>query len=1370
MRLVKTLIVALFCATVATGQTNKGGISGTVFDPNGAVVPGATVTLTNAGNNHQIVVITSESGAYSFSSLDPVTYNILVEAAGFKKVLLEKVKVDTATTAAVNITLETGSITQQVYISSDAQLINTESGTPSQTITERQIVEMPLNNRSVLDLVLTTPGATGVAGTEDPELDVGDTTIPAPGFNVNINGGRAGSTAILADGASNTGVGLARAVVTFSPDTVQEFTVQRSNFSAEFGQTGGGVVNLTTKSGNNDFNGLFYWYHRNPTFNAAPYTTQTNNRPLSRRRQHQFGLTFSGPVPLPRFGEGGPSLKSGRDKTFFFVAFEPRYYYDESPFTSNLPTEAMRRGDFNDVVAIDGGFAPRTIVNQFGLQSQIRDATLYNHYTVVNGNQLRFLTNPNGTLVTAFTPFANNIIPANLIDPTSRNVMQFFPDAGEWFLADGQLRNYASSTFIKDLERRFTLRLDHHVTSNNQMSFRYTQVPIRGDRGRANFEVGKDEINSGGTDYSWSKQLLLTDTHTFGSAVVNELRLNYTFGRFSKTLPPGFDPQGGRNLSTELGLPSITVGGLPEFQTAPYSLGTSLSTQNENSEHNYEIADNVSWVHGDHVTKFGVFLLRQDLKTIPLFGSVGGRYEFARNTTLTNSNGQASGTGGIPFAQFLMGTYNQTTLRDTIIPYYYQWLSGALFLQDDWKVKPNLTLNMGVRYALQFPRTEKYDRQGAFLPELAQEFPLPAPITLADGRVITTALVPPFAFSGRGGRSRYAFPVEKRNFEPRFGFAWTPRLFGWNKDSKFVLRGGYGLSHAPLSGTGRNPSPDFSAGTVTYGTTDLRNQFVDLSGRNAQGAPINVLAARLGSNIPVLNPQSPEAFLNIPADGLVYLGSINFVNIATATSQAARVPYVQNWSLSAAYELPQNTVLELAYTGAKGTHLFLPPINTNQVPFELSEAYLAQGRNANVNINDPLGRRTPTGAVVQFPDIYQGTKYFGFSGLNEQFNASANSIYHAGSVSLNRRFAKGLTYTVNYTFSKSIDEASDAGDIRFVNLNVRSPGHINFGAPRSEDRAVSLFDVRHAFSTTFLYDLPFGKGQHFLSKPHWLVQGVLGNWSFSGVGRIQSGLPLVTVLRDDNGVGVPGNVRAIRPDIVPGVPLLNPRYSSSCPTGGNCEPYFNPAAFMRPIKGELGNAPRTLDGARAPWQQFLDVSLQKNFLLGKDGKRRLQFRVDAINVLNHPIFRNGRLEDSGEIFAAPNEALLTNNEYDAWRNFSPTTRPARGTQPATDIINAINGVSGVGGLIRNNRQPGTQCPLPGSTTNCALRLDFYHVRVPEGFFSMNANQFDIANLEGYQLYRMRQAYTPDRWGFLNVMPGRSGYSPRFIQFAVKLYF
>src|SRR5262245_42332009 len=474
IRLFAGLFIPIVCAAAVPAQTNRGGISGTVFDATGAVVPGATVTVTNVGTNQTVKLTTSAEGVFTATSLEPVVYSVTIEASGFKKAVVNNVKVDTATTVNVNVTLQPGGVETVIDVTADTPLLNTISGTPGQTITERQISEMPLNNRSVLDLVLTVGNVSGVAGTEDPELGQ---DIPAPGFNVNINGGRAGSTAILADGANNTGVGLGRAIVTFSPDTVQEFTVQTSNFSAEFGQTGGGVVNLTTKSGTNQYNGLAYWYHRNPALNAAPFTTNATNRPVSSRRQSQFGLIYGGPIVLPK-KVFGPVGYDGHDKSFFFVALEPRYYYDGVQGTLLMPTPAMLGGDFSNVVAVNGGYAPRAVAERFGLQTQIRDATLYNQW-VLEGNQFRQATLPAGGTYPVFT---NNVIPQNMLDQTSLSLLKYLPKAGEYFLDNGNLRNYVQPTFVKDFEQRLTVRLDHQISNKNRIYGRYTQVPVRGDR------------------------------------------------------------------------------------------------------------------------------------------------------------------------------------------------------------------------------------------------------------------------------------------------------------------------------------------------------------------------------------------------------------------------------------------------------------------------------------------------------------------------------------------------------------------------------------------------------------------------------------------------------------------------------------------------------------------------------------------------------------------------------------------------------------------------------------------------------------------------------------------------------------------------
>lgn len=1336
--------LAAFCVVVnillsvgvptSTAQSNRGGLSGVVTDKSGDLIPNAIVVITNIGTNKSIQLVTSTSGTYSTSLLDPVEYKITVTAPGFKKSVVDKVKVDTATVATVNVKLDVGGATEEVTVTGDSVLV-TDSGTPGQTITERQISEMPLNNRSVLDLMMYAANVSGEMGTEDPQLASGDTVIPAPGYNVSINGGRMGTTLMLADGANNTGTGISRALVTFSPDTVQEFTVQTSNFSAEFGRTGGGVVSLTTKSGSNQYKGLAYWYHRNPTLNAAPWTTASVNRPISARRQHQFGLTFGGPVQLPK-KLFGPLGYDGHDKTFFFTSIEPRYYYDGWQSNGLLPNEAMRSGDFSNIVRLtsNSAFVPKDVAEKFGLA--YIGLSIYNQFDV-DGNLLKRRATAN------FSLFPNNKIPSNMLDPISQDLLsKYVPKSGEYFMADGNIYNFVGERFIKNKEFRSTIRLDHQISGKNTLSGRYTQVPIRGDRGSRGFQVGQNEVLTSGTDYSWSRQTLLTNTHTFSPTLINELRLNYTYGRFSQTLPPAFDVKTGRNLSTEYGLPSVTIGGLPVFDTGNGGvyLGYGVSTMNDNKEHNYEIANNLSLIKGNMSWKFGVNLMQQRLNVTPMYGSAGGIYNFNTLTT-TNSNGGNDNNSGNQFASFLMGVPGSTTLRSVLMPYHYQWNSAAAYVQNDWKVRSNLTLNIGLRHNLFLPRTEGDDLQGSLSLDNVTEYTLSSPVTLKNGTVITKVKAPAYEFAGRGGRSRGLTPTQWKDFDPRFSFAWSPKIFGFNKDrDNFVIRGGYGMSHIPLTGGGRAASPDYVAAASTYGlvvagATDTRLQ-----------NPAYVL--KLSSNVPVLTGASPLEYLNIPVDGVITANSLGWSNTGNVISSNFHTPYVQNWSFTLSHEFMRNSVLEVGYVGSKGTRLFSAPVNINQAPQSLLQAYKDKGLRYADDIPDKLGRTYRTGGTVWFSDMFEGAPYYGFENMFEIMNASSNSIRHATTVSLRRKHTRGLSYTVNYTFGKSIDDSSDSGSVRFLDLNVRSAGQQVYGAPRSIDRSVSGFDIKHVFSTSFLYDLPFGRGRSFLASAPAIVNSLVGGWSMSGLARVQGGLPMSVVLRDDNGFGFDGNARTIRPDIVPGVSLFNPNYDPKCPVGNTCEPYFNPAAFMRPVWGEYGNAPRTFDNARNPTQHFFDLSVSKTFALDKDKKRSVQFRVDAINVFNHPIFRSGRLEDAGEIFPIARDAATFTNagEYNNWFNYDKT-RPTRTVAEGKMAT-----------MLNSNR------------VGASLRNDFWHFQVPQDFWSKDINSYDVTTLEGFRLYRLRQNYDGNRWGFLGSFPGRSGYSPRFIQFSLKINF
>jgi hypothetical protein len=1305
MRLSRTLWVSLLWAGLLAAQTNRGGISGTVSDATGAVIPGATVTITSLATNQVWKLKTSEAGVYSLQSLDPVTYKVVVEAEGFKKAIIEEVKVDTATIQTVNVTLQAGDVKTEVNVTAEAPLVNAESGTTGNTITEREIVDIPLNNRSVLDLAVTLPNVSGDVGSEDPAVTSGATV---PGFNLSVNGGRPGSTAMLADGVVNTGVGLARAVVSFSPETVQEFTVQTSAYSAEYGQTGGGVINATTKSGSNQLAGTALWYTRNPATNAAPFTTASVNRPVSNLRNNQFSLTAGGPVVLPK-------LYDGRNRTFFFAAFEPRYRQDHVQADSLLPTDAMRDGDFSGIVPVSGGWAPADVAARFGVRVT-GDSTIFQQFNLV-GNQLQAIPAPRAGQT--YLPFPGNRIPKTMMDPSSLKALQYLPHAGEYYInGSGALVNWSTQRFVKQNEKRVTARIDQIISDRNRLNFRITSIPAVGQKG-----FGSD-VNGNGADYSYSRQLMLADTHTISPTLINDLRLNYTRGRFSGSFTPEFDVKTGRNLSTELGLPSLTKGGLPMFTFELNSfgnIGSQGSTLNENVEERYNISDILYKSTSKMTWKVGFDITHARLNVMNLYAAAGGVYAF--RYVQTNSNGATSGyVGGNAFASFLLGVPNNVTLKNVLIPYYYRWNSGAGFVQNDWKVKPNLTLNLGLRYSLQLPRTEKYNHQGVFRPDLAKEYLLPQPLTLITGQVITKAVVPPFAYSGYGGRSKYLYDPNYLDFEPRFGFAWTP---GFLRERHVTVRGGYGISHAPLTGNNRLPNPDFGGSTPTLGWN------------SGQKDPNYVM--RIGSNPPVISPISPDDYLKIPKDGLVYLDGINIPGFIISNN--TRTPYVQNWNLTISWQAARSMVVEAAYVGSKGTHLFMPGISVNPRDFNYVQALNGANLNPETAVNDPLGRLNVSNRIVTVPLGDLANPYLGFQRLNSYYDASANSIRHATYISVTRRTRTGLAFTGNYTFGKSIDDASDAAPDKNVLTTGRVDGQVTFGGTRKGDRSVSTFDIKHNFNSTFLYDLPFGRGKKYLSHSWKPLRLTAGDWTLSGVFRLMGGYPAIITMSDSNGLG--SGTHTIRPDLNPGVPIVNPNWKRSCPVGNLCEPYINPAAFMRPAKGQLGSAPRTFDGARGPMQRYFDASVQKNFRI--DDKRRVQFRVDFINAFNHPVFRTYPNNGGGtDVFSAPNEGVISASDYNAWA-------AANGKPLSTTPDGAA--------LLARVQQIVTGSRLPSG----ALPVDFFRIPLPQDFFSKQPVNFDITTPDGYKLYRLRQAW--QNGGVLYAPQ-----NPRYIQFGIKIFF
>jgi hypothetical protein len=952
---------------------------------------------------------------------------------------------------------------------------------------------------------------------------------------------------------------------------------------------------------------------------------------------------------------------------------------------------------------------------------------------VVNGNQF--------TAATAAVPFPGNRIPASLLDSAALKTLPFIATAGPYFLnSNGLISNIIAPRLLSQNEIRYTGRIDHTITDNNRIYGRYTLTPITKIQGTPVSPTNNSAY------YSAGQQAMIADSHIFGPTLTNEVRLTYTHGRFSKTVAPEYDAQTGANVNTLLGLPNITKGAVPGLNglfpgsslggggSTATGFGGGGSTQEEDKEERYAISDIVYKVAGKMSWKFGGDFSKSLQNVTPLYAALGGQYAFSN--IQTNSTAASTGTGGSPWASFLLGVPNgNVTLRPVEIPYYYRWNAGNVFVQNDWKIKPNLTINIGFRYALQMPRTEKYDHQGVFRQDLAQTLTLPKPLTLQDGEVIKTTQIVPFAFSGLGGNSKYLTSPQRTDFEPRFGFAWSPKFL---EAHHVTLRGGYGLSHTPISGFSQLPQPDFSA-TATYATTTP----------SSTASPNYVL--RLGENPPVLAPTTANNVIygagGPPSNGLITTNSIYYqANVgAYAVSQNYHTPYVNNWNATISWQANNLTTVEVAYTGQMGIHLFMPQENINPKDSPLLSAQLAQNISTTATISDPLGRlNIQTGKVITVQNGSLGSPYLGLSSLYRWFDSSGNSIRHAGYINVVHRSRVGLTFNANYTYGKSIDTGSSAGGDKNVLTSVGGQvgGQVAFGGTRGNDRSVSTYDQRHVIHGSALYDLPFGKGRRYLTNSKWFDYP-FGGWTVSGLERLASGFPYIVYLSDTNQIG--DLTHSARPDITLGVPLVNPLWTRSCPTGSGCQPYLNPAAFQRPALGTLGNAPRTLDGVRGPFSQNFDASVQKSSRISESGKRRIQFRVDLLNAFNHPSFavypNNG---GGADFMGAPSTATLTTAAYNTWAtaNHQPVYANSAGMTLYNQIVDNINNQKVNGVLPRN----------------------FFTIPLPANFYGTTANSYNITTTQGYKYYQLRNAYSNSFGDLYN------NNSPRFIQFGVKLFF
>ena len=827
MRL-RILLCFLMASAPAWPQRITASLDGLVRDPSQAVVPGAAVRVTNANTGVVFRTTTDQDGRFQAPSLQPGPYGVAIEAKGFKRLERSGIVLNVDQTAELDFTLELGATSESVQITGEAPLLDAVSSELGQVVDNQSIVNLPLNQRNPLGLIMLAPNVSGSVGTT------------MTGLQFNVDGGRSGTTDVLLDGVSSSPpTDSYNALAIFpSVDAVQEFKVQLNNYSAEFGLTGGGVINLIYKSGSNAFHGSAYEFLRNSVMDANNFFTNKAGQPLASFKRSQFGFSLGGPVILPHF--------NGRNKTFFFVDYEGLRQRSAANLLTSVPTAAERTGNFSQIKT--NGGSPITIYNPYST-------------TLISGVYTR-------------TPFAGNIIPPSMINPVAANVAAYWPLANLPGGGGGQISNYATSSAAPYDIDQFDVKLDEIVSDRHRFSLRFserdpTQSPAiflpQAIAIAQNAVTNTSNAKSAAFNYTFSKSP--TDLIEFRYGISDVLWAN-------SILSNGFDP-------TQLGFPSYIRAnanalGFPGFEfTNYYSIGVgSQLGQGVLGMMTQTWGLSNTKILSSHTLKFGaeVRALTNDTNQL---GRSTGDYSFATTLTQGPNALAASSTAGDDFATFLLGLPGGTLTHNfKIIDTVSQYVGG--YFQDDWKVTNRLTLNMGVRYELFVPRVERHNRSVDL--DLTDPSPLAGPSGMPN-------LKGGLAYVGVNGYPRSQFDTQWTNFSPRFGFAYQAA-------KRMVVRGGYGIFYslseseaaATVSATG------FRTDSTVYGTIDgvtpaytlsnpFPNGFVPVTGSSlglATATGTSISGALRHDPTPYMQNRNLGVQYQIPGDWLVeasYTGS-----------------------------------------------------------------------------------------------------------------------------------------------------------------------------------------------------------------------------------------------------------------------------------------------------------------------------------------------------------------------------------------------------------------------------------------------------------------------------------------------------------------
>ncbi|MCI0389175.1 MAG: TonB-dependent receptor [Acidobacteria bacterium] len=1005
-RFISLVSALLLMSAGLVAQTATGAFVGVITDQTGAVVSGATIVVTNRGTNRSVTVVSNESGAYVAPLLNPGEYDFAVTKTGFKKAIRGAVTLQVEQRAAVDFTLSSGDISETVEVQATAPLLETGSSSLGQVINNEKIVGLPLNARGVFNLVALSPGV--IPNQDNFFVQQADSSINPSLFKA--NGGRSLTNEVLVDGVPNNGGSFGQIALHPTVDAVQEFKVQTNNYSAEFGNSGGAIVNVSIKSGTNKLHGTLWEFLRNDALDANNFFANRANRRKGKFRFNQYGGTVGGPIWIPK-------IYDGHDKSFFFFSYEGvRRITGIDPVFLTVPTEAQRRGDF----------------------SNLRDA---NGNVIPIFDPLTTTTNASGQFIR--TQFPGNIIPENRISATAKALLALTPLPNTTPTnAFTQANNFITQEPNRLKQYQVNNRGDHTFSQANTISFRYSKN--RSDNAPANL-FGNDAAPNFGALTFVAHNAMLQDVHTFSPTLLLTLRGGLSRFATDRKSPGSGDPVNMSALGLPNNLPNLAF---PRFDIAGYtSIGTPTGNFIRRAVNIYTFQSSLNKITGNHDLKIGGEFRVQHQNTFQP-SALSGQFSFTQGFLSGPVVGQNNTGDGL--AALLLGFPASSTLsNDAAVAESRPYL--AFYIQDNYKLSRKLTFNLGLRYDLHLPRTDRFDRLLNFDPTATEP---------------TTGRLGAFRFVGRNTDNRGQFDTDKSNFGPRVGFAYQV-------NDRTVMRGGAALGFISPFNEG-----DTIAGLGLSPTFSTRG--------------VNTQASTTAPTITIANP-FPAGLVAPLADSQGLASLVG--DSATFVGRNYPIAEFFNWNLGVQREFRSDLVVEIAYAGSKGNKLAGPSIDLNT----LRPENLALGDGLRAQVANPFFGKIRTGplstATVERQLLLRDYPQFvsvGQQGIHDYF-----SNYHSFLLSVQKRLAAGFSISGAYTLSKLIDNAPGNGEAGGSIQNVYN---------RAGEKSVSGEDIPQRLVVNYLYELPFGHGKKYLGSGALAV--ILGGWEFSGIGTFSKERPL----------------------------------------------------------------------------------------------------------------------------------------------------------------------------------------------------------------------------------------------------------------------